>query len=337
MSSTTSRAAFYKPAGGENVNVTTDLNNNLDKLDTNLSFRVVASAAARNAISPYWEGLNVRQTDTGTCWVSNGTAPISASWDQIHTAATYNSALNLSAAATGTTVFNLRVGAEANNRIQVRGDGKISWGPGSGTAVDTTLYRSGVGALTTDADLTVGDDLTVTDALTVGGATSITGNATVTGDLAVSGVGQMQYAANTTNQTVSATAMVNATNMSVPVVANATYVFRCDLTTSGTAAGDIRFGFTMPTGAVLDYGGIGLDTSNAGTAGSASTQAYENLSSPTSALPFGVTTSFNRVIITGQCRMSSTAGTFQLQLGQVVASGSSVLRARSFMVVTRVV
>jgi uncharacterized ubiquitin-like protein YukD len=82
MSSLTTRVSLYKPAGGENVNVTTDLDNNYDKIDTNLNFRVAASATARNAISPFWEGLNVRQTDTGTCWVSNGTPPISASWDQ---------------------------------------------------------------------------------------------------------------------------------------------------------------------------------------------------------------------------------------------------------------
>ena len=58
MSTLTSRLALYKPAGGENINVTTDLNNNLDKIDQNLNFRVAANATARNAISPFWEGLN---------------------------------------------------------------------------------------------------------------------------------------------------------------------------------------------------------------------------------------------------------------------------------------
>src|SRR6478735_6413731 len=83
MSSSTTRVSLYKPAGGENVNVTTDINNNLDKIDTNLNFRVAANATARNAISPFWAGLNVRDTDTGKPWVSNGSAPISASWKEI--------------------------------------------------------------------------------------------------------------------------------------------------------------------------------------------------------------------------------------------------------------
>lgn len=36
--------------------------------------------------------------------------------------------------------------------FQIAGDGKQSWGPGGATAVDTDLYRSGVGILATDSD-----------------------------------------------------------------------------------------------------------------------------------------------------------------------------------------
>lgn len=149
MSSSTTRVSLYKPAGGEDINVTTDLNNNYDKIDTNLNFRVAATATARNAISPFWAGLNVRDTDTGKLWVTNGSAPISGSWDQILTTGTYGTAVNVNPAATGTVGINMKAAAESNNRWQVRADGQMFWGGGSG-AVDVNLYRSSSTVLKTD-------------------------------------------------------------------------------------------------------------------------------------------------------------------------------------------
>lgn len=346
MSSTTSRVALYKPAGGENVNVTTDLNNNLDKLDTNLNFRVAANAAARNAISPFWAGLNVRDTDTGRTWVSNGSAPISGSWSQIpNTGSTLAGDLDLASgfqvnvgganstaafatvmSASGSDAFTSRVTGDTQSRFLVNADGRTFWGSGSATQ-DTNLYRSGANALTTDDSLTVGINL------------AVTGNTTLTGDLSVGGIGQMLYAQNTSNQTVtSSTTMVNATNLVVPVAANGVYAFQAVLMTSGgSAAGDIKFGFTMPTGAKIDYGGTGLaDSVTSGTQGSVSTQAYDDQSSPTTFLPFAVSTSFNQVVIFGQLRMSSTAGNLQLQFAQLTSNATgSVLRARSYLTATR--
>jgi uncharacterized ubiquitin-like protein YukD len=164
MSSSTSRVSLYKPAGGENVNVTTDLNNNYDKIDTNLNFRVAANATARNAISPFWEGLNVRDTDTGKCWVSNGSAPASSSWDQIATANTYTTAINVAPAATGTIGANFRAGSDTNNRFQIRGDGQIAWGTGSATP-DVNLYRSAANTLKTDDYFFSGDGIFATNDL----------------------------------------------------------------------------------------------------------------------------------------------------------------------------
>lgn len=347
MSSTTSRVALYKPAGGENVNVTTDLNNNLDKLDTNLNFRVAASATARNAITPFWAGLNVRDTDTGRTWVSNGSAPISGSWSQIpNTASTLNGDLDIvagfqvnvgaanstaafatSMSASGSDAFTSRVSGDTQSRFLVNADGRMFWGSGS-VSQDTNLYRSAANTLKSD------DSLELVGGLTVGG------NSVLTGDLSVGGTGQTLYAANTANQTVtSSTTMVNATNMVFSMTANGVYTFTAVLITSGgSAAGDIKFGFTIPTGAQVDYGGIGLaDSVTSGTQGSVSTQAYDSQTSPTTFLPFAVSTAFNQVVITGQCRMSSTGGNFQLQFAQLASNGTgSVLRARSYMTATRV-
>lgn len=60
-------------------------------------------------------------------------------------------ALRLLRAAAGSNVAEaLYVGSEANPRFQRTVDGKLEWGPGSGTAPDTNLYRSAANTLTTD-------------------------------------------------------------------------------------------------------------------------------------------------------------------------------------------
>lgn len=68
-----------------------------------------------------------------------------------------------------------RVVGDSVDRFQIAADGKYSWGPGAATAVDTTLYRNGVGTLKTDGIMQVGGALSSaslsTGAIT---ATSIT-------------------------------------------------------------------------------------------------------------------------------------------------------------------
>lgn len=211
MSSTTSRVSLYKPAGGENVNVTTDLNNNLDKIDTNLNFRVAANATARNAISPFWAGLNVRDTDTGKLWVSNGSAPISASWSEI--VITNNQTVgelllgNLTrtyrASATDS-AWESRVTGDANARFFFRSDGQMAWGPGS-ASWDTNLYRSAANTLKTDdAFVAVGDITASSGKINLGSAGSIS-NAT----------SSSTTVANTTTETVIATFNIPANDMIV--------------------------------------------------------------------------------------------------------------------------
>lgn len=342
MSSTTSRAAFYKPAGGENVNVTTDLNNNLDKLDTNLNFRVVASAAARNAISPHWAGLNVRQTDDGTCWVSNGSSPISGSWDQIATSSTYGSALNISTSATGNIPFNLRVGSEANNKFHVRGDGATFWGAGGATAVDTNLYRSAANTLKTDDNLIVALNSTVTGNSAIGGNETVTGNHTVTGNLAVGGIGQVQYVATTSDATWTNNATLsNVTNMVFPVVASGVYTVTATLFTNCTVndSGDLKISFTGPTGVAFDIAATGANLTSLGSGSSASGEwlARVNMASAGATMAFGTSTTTMGITLSFRVVVSSTAGNIQLQAAQSSATvNTSRILARSFMTATRV-
>lgn len=167
MSSTTSRLGLYKPATtGESVNVTTDLNNNYDKIDTNLNFRVVANATARNAVSPIWEGLNVRESDTGRCYVSNGTLPVSASWNELVTTGssvtfTGTNLINLSGSASGTDKLAALVTGDSVDRFRLSATGRHEWGSGALTR-DTNLYRGAANLLQTDDSFTIGIDLAVT-------------------------------------------------------------------------------------------------------------------------------------------------------------------------------
>jgi hypothetical protein len=78
----TSRLALYKPAadGSDNVNVVTDLNNNLDRLDALVSFvPVTASTYPASA----FQGEAFYETDTGKAYVNKSAVASSADFYQI--------------------------------------------------------------------------------------------------------------------------------------------------------------------------------------------------------------------------------------------------------------
>ena len=67
--------------------------------------------------------------------------------------------------AAGDSSLGVRVSGDTVNRVQVDSNGKHQWGPGGSTAVDTDLYRSATGVLSTD------NTLTATTGVQVGSAT----------------------------------------------------------------------------------------------------------------------------------------------------------------------
>jgi hypothetical protein len=83
--------------------------------------------------------------------------------------------VRLNGAATTTDILTIAVTGDTVGRLILNGDGKIEWGAGSASAVDLSLYRSGVGALRTSGTLTVDGAITASSGI------AITGTATVGG------------------------------------------------------------------------------------------------------------------------------------------------------------
>jgi hypothetical protein len=169
---TTRTGKLYKPAAGDDVNVTTDINNNMDNLDTYaMGFTEVATSGSRP--TTVWPGLCIFQQDDDTTWVSNGSSPASASWINIPNGSA-SSTYNYSGAATGTDALTVNVTGDSQKRLIVNSGGLLEWGSGS-ASVDTNLYRNAANELKTD------DSLTVAGSVSVGGTPSLGGGVGVLG------------------------------------------------------------------------------------------------------------------------------------------------------------
>ncbi|MET8826108.1 hypothetical protein ABZX40_13630 [Streptomyces sp. NPDC004610] len=182
----TTRLGLYKSAsdGSEDVNYTTDIGQNLDRLDAAAGFQPVTSTTRPS--SPY-SGKPIMETDTSfRTYFSNGTAPASASWVQIpNSSSTFNADLDLTggrqlniggsgsaasiavlASAAGDDILSTRVSGDTQNRHLIEADGTTLWGPGGSIAPDVNLFRSAANTLKTDDSFVIGGDLRL-----VGGAT----------------------------------------------------------------------------------------------------------------------------------------------------------------------
>lgn len=146
------------------------------------------------------------------------------------------------------------------------------------------------------------------------------------------------YLVKTTDEIVSAsTTLQNDDHLFYTIASTGTYVGELVLwgTSSVNAGGDIKLGFTYPTG-TMDLGGIGQDSSLAsGTVGTIQSGVFLAGTSPSSSLVYGLSTSNSMLVV--KFRLAATAtGTLQLQWAQNTASGTSTLKAGSHMTVKQV-
>jgi hypothetical protein len=126
---------------------------------------------------------------------------------------------------------------DATARWYTEAGGKHWWGNGT-AAVDTNLYRSGVGTLTTDTALAVG------------------------GSLTVSGVGAELHARKTADTNVtSSTVVTQDPHLVVAVPANTIWeMVGCLFYTSAVITGDINYQFTGPAGSAGFHTTVGPST-----------------------------------------------------------------------------
>lgn len=155
---TTRTGKLYKPAAGDTVNVTTDVNNNMDALDTYaMGFTSVANSSSRP--TTVWPGLCIIQASDNTTWVSNGSSPASASWINIPNGQASES-FTFTGAATTTDAITSKVTGDSNSRFVLNSDGSQEWGSGS-ASTDVTLSRRATAELKTSGSLTAAKNLSV--------------------------------------------------------------------------------------------------------------------------------------------------------------------------------
>jgi hypothetical protein len=186
----------------------------MDNLDTYaMGFAQVTNAAARP--TTVWPGLCIFQTSDSTTWVSNGSAPASASWINIPNGAS-SSAYNFNLAATGTDAITSKITTDTTNRYVMNADGGMEWGPGGSAALDTTLYRSTADTLKTDDSFVATRNISVGGNASVGGGVGVLGlvNATTAPTADPSG-GLIAYSSSGQLTTRNATSLVQRINGAV--------------------------------------------------------------------------------------------------------------------------
>ncbi|KDN84371.1 hypothetical protein [Kitasatospora cheerisanensis] len=158
---------------------------------------------------------------------------------------------------------------------------------------------------------------------------------TVDGNLNVAGVGQRRRGRVPSDQSVPSTTMIDATNMSWSVVANAEYIVTGLIGGAGTTNADLKIGWSAPTGADFDWTPTMQPSSGAATVGTVITD--RSTIAQTQQLGTIGTGTTMTAIINGSLLVKATAGTFKMQVGQGTSDATaSILKAGSFIMVERV-
>lgn len=164
------------------------------------------------------------------------------------------------------------------------------------------------------------------------GSTTVVGAAdkstTIAGNLTVNGVGGQAWVGKSADQSVtSSTTLVNDTNLTLPIAANATYILEVQGVFTAASGGDIKIGWaTLPAGASLIW------TVPAVAAGTGSVFSATSVDSWT-----GSNATVKSFWYRGQLTTAGTAGNVQLQFAQVTNNATpTVLKVGSWIKLERV-
>lgn len=358
MSTTTPRLGLYMPAddGSEPIDVATDLNDNLERLDTAVGF--VPSTVATPP-SSLFDGLSTYETDTGRAKFR-----ASSVWKYLLTAgATFASDLLLAAGykigigvASPTAYLDVvrPSGSLAENILRVRNTDQtypklllsldaLQWGDGT-LAADVGFTRPSYGQLNivgavNMTSLSVSGTLAssainISGALDVGG--NITSNATILGKLSGTGFNVPNYVRKTADTArTSTTTTTDDPHITFTAEANSTYLIQTYLIYSATNAADFKYGWTIPSGTT----GIrwSLGEAIGGTDYSATTMRTSAHQPATDVGLGGHTTGlFNGAMDTAIFTTSSTPGPITLKFSQNTSTvDATTLRIGTFMAYTK--
>lgn len=367
MASTTPRLNLYMPAddGSEPINVATDLNDNLEKIDATIGF--VPATEATPPSSPY-NGMGRYNTDTGRAsyWRAG-----TSSWVQLLTAGVeYANNLLLNTAnrlgigtltpgaifdavvtsITSVPLLRFRQTSESFPRMQIDSDG-IRLGGGTTTS-DIRIYRptsnqlSIQGSVAMDSGLSVTgttavEDLNVSGNVSIDGSVDtdldVLGTITVLTEFKGNGIGVTQFRRRTSDLL-----RANTTTPAVDSVfdfdtlANAVYLIEMFIAYAGLNSSDFKCSWNVPVGSSGPRWCLGMPASGTDIT---STSMSTSITGFTSDFTYGVQTqtAFAGAKETLTLVCGGTDGLLQFKWSQGSTSGtSSILRAGSTMKITRI-
>lgn len=361
MSELTPRVGLYKPAddGSQPINVATDLNDNLEKLDSAIGF--VPATSATPPTTPF-NGMATYETDTGRAKFYKNSV-----WTYLLAAgANFLSHINLGKgfrlglgvtgtpsavidveadSVTSTPLVKYKATAEANPRMQLDSDG-IKLGGGATTA-DTRIYRpapnqlSVTGGVNLENSLSVSgvsalSDVDVSGSLSVGG--SIDSDLFVAGDIDSSGLNWTRYLRKLVDTPrLNTIALQDDPEIVVALEANTTYFIEAYLLYTSNATADFRVAWSTPAGST----GLRwcLGEAIAGTDREATTMRT-GVHAFTTEIIYGgqVATFFIGALEVINITTSSTAGNLRLRAAQGTANNTdaATLRAGTVLKVTKI-
>lgn len=188
MATQTTRLLLRKPdpnpTTGDLVNVVTDINDSMDKLDAAVG-HLICTSGTRPTGTDRWDGRQIYETDTRrnymwsaalTTWLpmligrgTDGPYLLGQSTD------TTGQGINGQGTSAGTDIFRTRVTGDANPRLQIQADGKIWFGPGT-AGTNVNLYWGATDQLKTDDQFSANSLIattTITATTAVNGTTDV--------------------------------------------------------------------------------------------------------------------------------------------------------------------
>lgn len=129
------------------------------------------------------------------------------------------------------------------------------------------------------------------------------------------------------DQTATTVTLANNSELVAGLLASTWYLFEAEILYNGPAAGDIKIAFTVPAGADVTWQGWGFNSTFS------STPELQGANGSGTALIFGAngTAVPVSVKIHGAVVVAGTAGSLTLQMAQGTASGTTTLKAKSWL------